>query len=496
MKKNLLLLCFLAPCCLSAQNWMPVVPGETYHYRLEDSAFITHTIRVDSTKKIGNDSVYYLNRILQWYFPVTPTDALAVALRNQGQFLGKTMTKTPDSQFVFQAENYFFDTTFILRPLANPGESWLAVPGENITATVTAVVLGEVLGEPDSLKTIQFGNGAQWVLSKNHGLVRCPDFNSNNLPASLSGLETKGIGDRLYRFEDFFDFNAGDVYEYASFYQGIFGTETTITKYTILAKETMSDTFRYQMHRIMKITLSGFNDDIIYKADTVITQFVRPKYLRTDAYNSQLISLSTNLYFNNQFSWTRYFKDGIQSGEISSSFTQPIKCPVLKIPDDFDDPVFYIDDALTCSPGWMWGADRYFEEFRPKLGRVKMRLAVIDNTLYEDLTGSIVQGDTIWGNISPDWIFTATKNLHESKNELKLYPNPAMDFISLEIPESSDNPLAVQVFDAAGRLLRTTDVAGQKDKIQVDLSGLPAGFFMIIVRSESEIWRGKLHKIN
>lgn len=176
MKENFLLLCLLAPCCLFSQNWMPVVPGETYHYRLDDSAYISHTIRVDSTKKIGDDSVFYLNRILQWYYLSTPTDTLAIALRDQGQFLGKTMTKTPNGQLVFHAENFFFDTSFVIRPLVNPGESWLAVPGENITATVTSVVQGEVLGESDSLKTIQFDNGATWLLSKNHGLISCPDF--------------------------------------------------------------------------------------------------------------------------------------------------------------------------------------------------------------------------------------------------------------------------------------------------------------------------------
>lgn len=221
MKKNLSFLLLLVPSIFFAQNWMPVVPGETYNYRLQDSAYITQTIRVDSMKKVGNDSVFYLNRVLQWFVfpgdPILGIDTLAIGFQNQGQFLGQTMTKTPNGDLVFHAENVFFDTTFIIRPFANVGETWLAVPDENITATIVSVTQGDVLGEPDSLKTIQFDNGATWVLSKQHGLVQCPDFYTNNLRANLSGLEAKGLGDRLYRFDDFFDFNVGDVLEYSSY---------------------------------------------------------------------------------------------------------------------------------------------------------------------------------------------------------------------------------------------------------------------------------------
>ena len=45
---NFLFLLF--PGGLLAQNWMPISPGETYHYRLHDSSYITHTLYVDSLK--------------------------------------------------------------------------------------------------------------------------------------------------------------------------------------------------------------------------------------------------------------------------------------------------------------------------------------------------------------------------------------------------------------------------------------------------------------
>ncbi|MBL7806433.1 MAG: hypothetical protein JNN28_01370, partial [Saprospiraceae bacterium] len=62
--KLLLLPLLCLPFWAFSQNWLPVVPGETQHYRLPDSNHITHSLRIDSTKQSGNNTIYYLNRII------------------------------------------------------------------------------------------------------------------------------------------------------------------------------------------------------------------------------------------------------------------------------------------------------------------------------------------------------------------------------------------------------------------------------------------------
>lgn len=500
MKKQLLFFCLLAPLSLFAQHWMPIVAGEIYHYRLPDSAFATHTIRVDSVKYIGGDSVFYLNRVLRWHeFPddwFFPTDTFLVPFRHQGQFLGKTMTKTANGDLIFHTENFLFDTTFIIRPSAQIGESWQAVPGENITATVISVVQGEVLGEPDSLKTIQFDNGAEWVISQNHGLVQCPDFYNNDLPVNLSGLETKGLGDQLHRFEDFFDFNVGDVLEYHASYIGISGSEDSQIKLTIFEKTASADTFRYRAQRLMKSKLIGLNNGTWYKQDTISVQYSRTQYAKLGSYNGQIVPLGDLVYFTpGDYSSSSLFEQGIRFGRRFAPFGPSVFCSVLNVPYDPNDILFLIDDALTCGPGGIWGWSNYFEEFRPSLGRVEIFKAVIDNTYQEQLTGAIIQGDTIWGSISPDWIFTAVKNLNVEKNGLKIFPNPVVDFAWLEIPAAAEKPHLIQVFGADGRLLKTVEAVVQNEKARIGLSGLPDGFLLVVVHGENNIWRGKLHKI-
>lgn len=494
MKKYLLPLplLLLLPCRLPAQNWMPLVNGETYHYRLDDSAHITHSIRIDSVRKSGNDSVFFLNRIIQWYdLPDAP-----VALRNQGQFLGKTMTKMPDGDLVFQSENFFFDTIFIIRPWASTGESWLAVPGQNITASVLSMSEGMVLGESDSLKTIEFSNGAVWLLSKNHGIVSCPDFNSGNLYAHLSGLETKGAGDRLYRLSDFFDFNIGDQLEYYSEYQGILGTETVHSKHTILQKFVGTDTLSFQIRVLRKVSIAGFDPAIYYRDDTVSRQYTRSEYVRVLACNRQLVSLSNDIFFQGEFSLARHFEYGIQIGNGGVPFAQAEHCPVLKIPDDPSDPLFSIDDALSCSPGAMWGNNTFFEEFRPKLGRVRLAASVLDNSIFEQLTGAYVMGDTLWGVLSPDWAFTSAHSARELAGDLICYPNPATENTWVRVPDTQESAYTIRIFSATGHMVRTMDCSGQDETLKVDLSNLPTGAYFLTAQSHKGIWRCGLYKIN
>ncbi len=281
----------LFPCFLFAQNWLPVVPGETYHYRLSDSAHITHSVRVDSIKTQGGDSVFYLNRVVKTYVIPDGIDTIWLPMYKQGQFLGQTMTKKADGRLIFEAQNYFFDTSIVVRPNASVGESWLAISDGNINAIVTSITEGQVLGATDSLKTIQFGNGATWVLSKNHGLVSIPDFNAGNSIATLSGLENQGIGDRLYRFKDFFEFNIGDVFQYSAYADGMSGSTETFSKWTILEKQIASeDTFQYLVQRSRKIIRTGMYNDVSYMQDSPKIQFFRKDYKNAESYNGQIIA--------------------------------------------------------------------------------------------------------------------------------------------------------------------------------------------------------------
>jgi len=487
MKKTYLLLpvFLLFSCCLFAQNWWPVKAGETYHYRLPDSTYITHSIRVDSVKAQGSDSVFYLNRIVSWHNISGET----LALYKQGQFLGQTMTKKPDGRLIFEAQNFIFDTSIVVYPNANLGDSWLAVLDGNITATVSSVAVSVVLGIQDSIKTIQFSNGAEWVISRQHGIISIPDFNTGNAQATLSGLEIQGLGDRLYKLGDFFDFNVGDVFEYASDSETFTGSTGTITKITILEKQIASpDTFQYLVDRRRKIEQSGLFNGISYSHDSDKLTFYKKDFKNITAYNRQIITPFSN---PERYSFTTHFGAGIQMGNQFPASDTPEMCSALRIPDDPNHLAFYVDDALDCGLGDNSGIYFYYEEFRPHLGQVEYCRSEIDYIFCEWLTGAVIQGDTLYGSVKPDWFFTQTKEPKTISQPLKIYPNPAADLAIIEVGTPIGSA-TIQILGPEGKLIRTIQIETQDNTVKLDLADLPTGVYFVLLQSETEIRRGKL----
>jgi hypothetical protein len=133
----------------------------------------------------------------------------------------------------------------------------------------------------------------------------------------------------------------------------------------------------------------------------------------------------------------------------------------------------------------------YYDEYRYKVGRVKYGYAVIDNSYFEELSGAVIQGDTLWGSVTPDWYFTATA---EPTTESKLIatPNPTFGYATLQIPEAVDYGV-IQLFSADGRCVRTHDFQNLK-LVSLDLTALPTGNYFVILRSEGMIWQAHLAK--
>jgi hypothetical protein len=74
---------------------------------------------------------------------------------------------------------------------------------------------------------------------------------------------------------------------------------------------------------------------------------------------------------------------------------------------------------------------------------------------------------------------------------LVLKPNPAKDFLSIQLPEATAVPFEVQVFDAQGRPLLSRIVdAGQP----LEVAGLPAGMYSVNVVAGERVFAGKFIK--
>lgn len=472
------LLCL--PFLAASQNWLPVVPGETQHYRLEDSNHITHTLRIDSTAQSGGNTHFFLNRIFQW----KEIDGTLVAMKDQGQFLGQSMVLTPEGKLEIHSESFFLDTLLILYPTANPGQSWLAIPESNTMAEVTALEETMVLGVPDSVKTITFDNGAVWKLSKQYGLIQAPDFLHQNATVTLSGLETAGLGDRLYQMSDMFDYQAGDIFEF--FQNSIYETGETDLWYKvkILEKPVSSqDTLEYLAEISTKETVSGLFNHVKYYQDTISTQYLKKDWERISSYNHQVVPA-----FWDGLTYATLSEPGILIGNPNPVGLVPLDtCSVYRVPDDPNNWLYHIEGGIICNPGY-----HYYEVFRPGIGRTLYSYSLIDYFYTERMIGAVMQGDTVYGQISPDWVFTQTQ-VFSLRDVLRPTPNPTNNTTSLPLPEGwTDGELLV--YHLSGSLKKRQKVE-RTDRIQLDLSDLPNGLYLIKYQSKRGILTGKVIKM-
>ena len=104
MKKFVLLITLISTLGVSAQNWNPINLNSEYNYKIDTAQLITNTIFVDSFSVSGNDSIYYLNRIMTNCDTCSNT---SYKLKNQPQFLMRLVIKKTDSLFIFQDSTEF-----------------------------------------------------------------------------------------------------------------------------------------------------------------------------------------------------------------------------------------------------------------------------------------------------------------------------------------------------------------------------------------------------
>ena len=79
---------------------------------------------------------------------------------------------------------------------------------------------------------------------------------------------------------------------------------------------------------------------------------------------------------------------------------------------------------------------------------------------------------------------------------LNLYPNPANDFCTVELPASTDEMLTVQIVDVMGRVVKTenADPKINARNYALDLSGMSSGIYTIRVTGENVAYSARLVK--
>ena len=172
-----------------AQNYN-CFQDEVKNYFINGNGYV-RGIRIDSIRTNGNDTIYYpfhtariSNYILtdSFYWGGYRVDSSGAS------WLGKKVIRHIDGTYVF---DNMWDSV-IIKAQAHTGDSWFFYKDSTVysyTATVTSEGIDNVLGSPDSIKTITINadsaglhfpvdpvNNFKIILSKNHGFVQIFDL--------------------------------------------------------------------------------------------------------------------------------------------------------------------------------------------------------------------------------------------------------------------------------------------------------------------------------
>jgi hypothetical protein len=90
-----------------------------------------------------------------------------------------------------------------------------------------------------------------------------------------------------------------------------------------------------------------------------------------------------------------------------------------------------------------------------------------------------------------DIIDTATK-YHQLENSVKVYPNPAHNYINIESKLNEETTNKITIFDITGRLIREYTTREPIEKI--DVSDLPAAMYHIRIVASNQVYNGKFIK--
>jgi hypothetical protein len=82
-------------------------------------------------------------------------------------------------------------------------------------------------------------------------------------------------------------------------------------------------------------------------------------------------------------------------------------------------------------------------------------------------------------------------DLSKAGNLLETFPNPVIDFLNFQLPETSTGLLDVQIFNAQGKLLRRQPLAAEQP---VNLKSLQAGIYTFKVTAGERSYAGKFVK--
>ncbi len=468
---------------MNAQNYRVLQPERTSLYNAEYGPILG--MRVDSVRVINSDTVYYLLKNLQqmdWncFFIEGPS------------WMGNQVTIRPGGETVFYNS---YQQPILIQTKAALNEEWLCFtsPELGFKAKIITAEIENVLGTPDSVKTISFQaidsdgqnishevNNLNLKLSKNHGILKTinfysfPELNLGFLLQWLSeftliGFDNPENGIQNLTWKAVNDHNIGDELHTVEVYSNITYSRRMETISLLLDKSVNGDTISYNWEKRIKVMInSNGNNTFTATIDTFLQKiYSNPEF-------DLLPGVAFEIYDSEEFT-TTIMKEGFHgtikaqlggSGTVAPFWSD--SCYNYVIFDNcFPDQDYY--NGL--------GGPYYYEHFG-----------------FDECSNQLVyyKKDGIeWGTPID---FTVNSNLipiEQKPGFVTIFPNPANDLVNI-VFKGNSGEYRLQIVDNSGRKLAECSFEGETNTL--DISNLKHSIYLLRFITDNQIFIRKLIK--
>jgi hypothetical protein len=482
MKKQFFILCFVFLATVSyTQNYQLIQPAQEQHFLFVNTINTgpnyqreIRSIRIDSIATQGTETHYYNYKILE----ENSSTLSCAAQHSDSSWLGHQVIQSNNGTYVFF--NQALDS-IIIQSLAPINNTWVLYEfgnGDYIEATVTSIDTATILGNIDSVKTLNLQvkdvannllthpmNSEILQFSKQNGWIQFFNFHefpNNTIPYNLVGSSAQpNIGISSPTQANIFDFNVGDEIHTAGEYRMQFAQwqygqhrqiKTILSKDVSANQDTIAYTYERCLARINNDGMAG-TTDTSYTTDTVTQQIVLSETSNLDQLTHELFpdSMGYSLTSIRNFASDRRQKVTYNH--------------------------YYYDDFYAC---WTLYLDVWPRIWIEGLG------GPFQNGFYRtDMPVYYKKGTETWGTPIDCSTFLGIDVVSAANSSVKVFPNPFTETTTVQIEDFnvSDN-WSIELVDITGKVVRSADIHAAP--FTLSKRDLVAGVYFYRVRNAVE----------
>jgi len=464
-----------------SQNYRVLQPERTTFYQSENEIILG--MRVDSVRIQESDTIYYLLKNLQQVdFNCFHTEGPS--------WMGDRIRIRPDGETSFYN---IADQPVLIKTKALLNEEWICYsrPDLSIRASISSSAIADILGFPDSVKTVSFQafnsqgqsishevNNMNIRLSKNNGILTTMNF--YNFPDiypgfmqivnefTLVGYNEPPVGIQNPTWKEIFDHHTGDELHTVEVYSNITYSFRKETISHLLEKSVEGDTIAYIWENRIKVMINNNgNSTFTANVDTLLQKiYSNPGF-------DQLPGMAYAVNNSESFT-TTILKEGfhgIIKAQLGGSGTV--------VPSD--DSCYLSPIFDNCFPDQDYykglGGPYYYELFG-----------------FDECSNQLVyykKGGVEWGT-PIDFTVNTTFQTFEAKPELiTIFPNPTSGTVNIEFKGNTEEFLLI-ISDYSGRQTSRYLLKGENNTM--DISNLKQGIYMMNFTTNNQTLTKKLVK--